>query len=397
MCKDKQKYNFLSGICIFSKKTSSAVNVNHLIINEMKYFKGIIQAILFLIFISACNPPEEIFVASSDPAIMYSGRINHEWEDKARLYWSGSSVKINFKGNSIQALLKDEYGKNYYNILLDDDSAKLLRLDASKKFYLLAKDLDKGMHSLEIFKRNEWTEGSTDFFGFKISGDPEVLPASKPKKRKIEFYGNSITAGYGVEDYSGNDSPDSIYTNNYLSYACRTAKYFNADYSCICRSGIGISISWFPMIMPEMFNLLDPNDKESKWDFSDFKPDIVVINLLQNDSWLVNRPQMEVFKQRFGEKPPDDNFMISSYAQFIKNIRSVYPQTSIICILGNMDATAEGSKWPGIIEQAVEKLEDNKIYTHFIPYKDTPGHPKIEEQEVMALSLINFIEENISW
>jgi hypothetical protein len=39
----------------------------------------------------------------------------------------------------------------------------------------------------------------------------------------MEFYGNSITAGYAIEDFSGNDQPDSTYTNNYLSYAAITA------------------------------------------------------------------------------------------------------------------------------------------------------------------------------
>jgi hypothetical protein len=33
---------------------------------------------------------------------------------------------------------------------------------------------------------------------------------------------------------------------------------------------------------------LDPVDSTSKWDFSGYTPDVVVINLFQNDSWLVN-------------------------------------------------------------------------------------------------------------
>jgi hypothetical protein len=62
-----------------------------------------------------------------------------------------------------------------------------------------------------------------------------------------------------------------------------------------------------------------------------------------------------------------------------------------------MDVTRKGSKWPDYIEKAVDSINDSLIYTHFIPYKNTPGHPNIEEQKTMANSLIQFIEENIIW
>ena len=77
---------------------------------------------------------------------------------------------------------------------------------------------------------------------------------------------------------------------------------FDAEYQCICKSGIGITISWDPLIMPEMYNRLIPTDSNSKWDFSLYQPDVVVINLLQNDTWLVNLPEYVEFKKRFGKR-----------------------------------------------------------------------------------------------
>jgi len=62
-----------------------------------------------------------------------------------------------------------------------------------------------------------------------------------------------------------------------------------------------------------------------------------------------------------------------------------------------MDATREGSVWPGYIQNAVDELDDRNIYTHFFSYKNTGGHPNVEEQKIMAKSLIEFIEKNISW
>jgi hypothetical protein len=62
-----------------------------------------------------------------------------------------------------------------------------------------------------------------------------------------------------------------------------------------------------------------------------------------------------------------------------------------------MDATKEGSKWPCYITKALTNLKDKKMYTHFFKYKNTPGHPKVNEQNAMANSLIAFINQNIKW
>ena len=352
--------------------------------------------ILSMVLIS-CSNEKETFIPFSSPEIEYWGRVDTTKIEAAELYWSGTSIKMNFEGESIQALLEDESGDNYYNVIIDNDSISILRPDTTKRYYQLASNLSKGKHSIEIFKRAEWDRGKTNFYGFKIKNKAKLLPKSATKKRKIEFYGNSITAGYAIEDLSGKDSPDSTYTNNYLSYAAITARHYAAEYQCICKSGIGITISWDPLIMPEMYNRLIPNNSTSKWDFSLYQPDVVVINLLQNDTWLVNLPEYEEFKKRFGTKAPDDEYIINAYQQFVAALRKHYPNASIICSLGSMDAAKEGSKWITYIKSAVANLNDKKIYTHFMPYIKATAHPSIEDQQTMSNSLIEFIDKNIDW
>ncbi len=359
-----------------------------------------IQKIILLIaltLIIACSTKQELFVESSNPQIKYSGRINSVIDEGVELYWPGSSIKLNFEGESISAQFKDEKGKNYYNIIIDNDSPFIFHPDTIKQFHQLASGLSKGKHSIEIFKRTEWDKGKTSFYGFNIEGNAKILPKPIPHKRKIEFYGNSISAGYAVEDLSGGDSPDSTYTNNYLSYAAITARHFKSEYNCICRGGIGVAISWYPLTMPQMYDRLIPSEATSKWDFSLYNPDLVVINLFQNDSWIVIKPDLEIYKSTFRSEAPDDDFFINAYQQFVSNIRNKYPNADIICALGSMDASIEGSKWVNYINEAVNNLNDEKMYTHFFPYKNTPGHPSIKEQEEMAKSLIQFIDENIDW
>jgi len=363
--------------------------------------KYLYATLVLLVILVGCNKNQTQYASENrdevkfnSSQIEYMGRIG-QTDSTAEIYWSGSSVKIEFEGTSVSATLQDEHGDNYFNVIIDDNSIFVLRPDSIKKTYPLASNLKEGKHSLQLFKRTEWTKGKTSFYGFQFD-DAKILNIP-PKNKMIEFYGNSITCGYGVEDYSGKDSPDSIFTNNYNSYAAMTARHFDAEYSCISRSGIGVTVSWFPQIMPVMYNLLDPSNPESLWGFSQTTPDIVIINLFQNDSWIVNMPANEQFKNRFGSTRPTKDFIINAYADFVKAIRGKYQEAHIICMLGNMDITKEGSPWPGYVQTAVESFQDKKIHTLFAPYKNTSGHPRVEEQKILADSLIGFIERNNLW
>jgi hypothetical protein len=289
--------------------------------------------------------------------------------------------------------LKDEFGKNYFNVVIDRDSLRYIKLDTLKQYYTLASGLGNGEHTVELIKRNEWDRGKTWFYEMEVTG--EVLNLPPKNKRVMEFYGNSITAGYAIENYTGGDSPDSIYTNNYNTYAAITARHYNADLYCTVKSGIGIMVSWFPLIMPEMYDRLDPTDSLSKWNFNKVTPDIVVVNLFQNDSWIIEKPEHPSFAQRFGKKRPDEKTIIRSYKAFIEKIRKAYPKTPFVCALGSMDATRAGSPWPGYVRQAVGELHDNNIYVHFFAHTGKGGHPRKEDNLKMAESLIRFIDGNI--
>ena len=338
-------------------------------------------------------------ISFDQKSIAYMGRIETVEKQCVNIFWPGTSVTLNFDGTDAKAILKNGKGTTYFYSIIDGDSehAKRIKPDTIKTSYILASGLKRGRHTIQLFKLTDNTT-VTSFYGFELNDGAGVLKPDRPGNKKIEFYGNSITAGHGVDVPAGtNDSGAPEFFNNYLTYAARTARHYNAQYSCISRSGIGVMLSWFPVIMPEMYDRLNPGDPNSKWDFSKYTPDIVVINLFQNDSWLINNPKHEQFKARFGTNRPDEKQIVGSYRDLVSKIRSKYPKASIICVLGSMDATQKGSPWPGYIETAVRSLSDPKIYTHFFAYKNTPGHPKAAEQEVMANDLIEFIDKNIRW
>ncbi|MDB5006679.1 MAG: celE 1 [Mucilaginibacter sp.] len=349
---------------------------------------------LGIVFSFACSA--QTIIKSNDSHISYSGRIAMI-DSAAELSWSASSVIINFSGTQISAMLKDERSDNNYNVIVDGKVTGIIHPAQAKKEYTLVSGLKLDKHTLELFKRTEWAMGKTWFYQFELDKDAKVLPPPPVKKRKMEFFGNSISCGYADEDTTGKDRGTSPYENGYLSYAALTARHFNAEFYNTSKSGIGITVSWFPLIMSEMYDRLDATDPNSKWDFSKYKPDVVVINLFQNDSWIVNLPNNDKFKARFGTTTPTAQFITKAYADFVRSVRGKYPEAHIICILGSMDATKPGSPWPGYIDKAVASLNDKNILTHFIPYKNTNGHPSVKEQQAMADDLIGFMEKNIVW
>ncbi|QVY66047.1 SGNH/GDSL hydrolase family protein [Polaribacter sp. Q13] len=357
-----------------------------------------IKYVFILFLVISCKSIKLLEVSKinyNDKSIVFEGRIGENPKEKAKeIYWSGSSIKLNFKGTALKVVLNDENGVNYFNVILDGKPIDVLKLKKGLSTYTLAENLENKAHSIELTKRNEWTYGTTWFYGFELNGT--VLAPDNPKKLFIEFYGDSITVGHGNEDYdSGQDRNDGNVTNNYNSYAAITARNLNASYACIARSGIGVTVSWFNMIMPEMYDRLNPNDSESKWDFSKKQPDIVVVNLFQNDSWILNRPKHEEFKRRFGNKKPTEKEIIAAYSNFIKSIRTHYANASIVCLLGDMDITKENSPWPNYVTKAVNDLGDKKVYTCFVPYKQTKKHPRVKDHNVMANQLITFIKSSI--
>lgn len=363
----------------------------------MTRLERFIVFIWFVLLTPACEPDFTLTIVEPDySSIRYTGRINQENKKAPVIYWSGSEIEIMFSGDSLKMIMEDERGGNYFNIVIDEDSLRYIRLDSGRNSYLLAAGLEEKFHKIEVIKRTEWERGHTVFHGFELFNGRISAP-DPGNGRIIEFFGNSITAGYAIEDDTGGDSPDSIYTNNYTTYGAITARYFNADYIGTVRSGIGIMISWFPVIMPEIYDRLDPTDSLSSWDFSRITPDVVVINLFQNDSWLVERPDHPSFKQRFGDILPDREYIVGAYVDFVSSVRDKYPDAHIICALGSMDATREGSPWPGYVREAVERLGDPRIHTHFFPYIDKDGHPRVEDNRKMAASLIARIEEITGW
>jgi hypothetical protein len=337
------------------------------------------------------------YVKPDDANLQYTGRIDFANPAGPLLSWPGTSVEGSFTGSSLALKLDDQFGKNYFNVFIDGDLARpvVVKAGQGSRTYAVAGGLAAGPHRFLVTKRTEGEEGATVFQGLELADDAKLLPPPPRKQRHIEFFGDSITSGMGNE--APDNGPDHLLNekNNFLSYASITARNLDAEAHVISQSGIGIMISWFPFTMPDFYDQLNAvGNNDSKWDFSRWTPDVVVINLMQNDSWLIDREKRLL-------PVPDDSQRVQAYKQFVQKIRAIYPRAYIVCALGSMDATRPNSKWPGYVRTAVTEIQreqnDSRIDTVFFDFTGFQGHPRVRQHQANAARLTDFIRQKLDW
>lgn len=325
-------------------------------------------------------------VAANNPDYVYAGRVDFSDPAAPRFYWAGNAATIGFTGRKLAVVLATTSADIYMDVIVDGDGTHryVVHCRKGRHVYPIRAALAAGRHTVQVFRRVDPTWPAVRFEGIRIAAGARVFRPSVPHALRIVFYGDSITSGYGVLSPDRKDEGNPAYMDNYVAYDAVAARALHAAYRSISLSGIGILKSWFPLTMPQMYGRLAPRDPQSRWNFASWTPDVVVVNLLQNDAWLLPREK----------HPPSRQRIVAAYAGFVRALRDHYPHAAIICMLGNMDVTAKGSVWPGYVRAAVHKLRaagDARVYTLIVPYKQTPGHPDVTEQRTLAAALVSKI------
>lgn len=251
--------------------------------------------------------------------------------------------------------------------------------------------LDPGKpYDVRLVKLSECTQSLMAVEAVETDGKMTAVPE---KELKIEFIGDSITCGYGVEGRNGEEPFTTATENAEKSYASLTAGALQADAQLNSYSGFGIVSGYTddpdvrnPTLVPQYYRMTGKNDsplpdgrllEEIPWDFSRWQPQVVVILLGTNDlSWCVNQERKDFFRDE--------------YAAFLKTVRTMRPQAKILCLLGVM-----GTELNGAVAQAVENYQkesgDRMIRVRLLEEQDQERdgvgsnfHPSETTQEKLA-------------
>lgn len=347
-----------------------------------------------LALLCASADAEQVFSPDREH-FSYRGRIDFSEPAKPELSWPASRIDFRFSGTSVAVTLDDDTGNNFYSAFINGNWESPVLLDLAKgvKQYPIASGLEAREHRVTLVKRTEGEEGATRFIGIALNEGAQLLSAPPLPSRRIEIFGDSITSGMGNMAGLTEGDGNLAEKNSFMSYGAIAARELDADYRSISQSGIGIMISWFGFTMPDFYDQLNAvGDNDSRWDFTQWTPDVVVINLLQNDSWLVEDRLDPV---------PDAKARVKAYYDFLASVHEEYPQAFIVAALGSMDATKPGSPWPGYIEAAVAEYQQAHPKAHMatltFPFTGYGQHPRVVHHRANAMLLVDVIRREMGW
>jgi lysophospholipase L1-like esterase len=331
-------------------------------------------------------------VGADNPAIRYSGRSEGLGTARVTLGFSGARIRLRFEGTSVSARIKDESGRNHALAFIDGVPGNRFRLDSRDGVYELAAGLEQGVHTVELVRITECDIGLTHFEGFILNAGAKVLPWLDANDRRIEFIGDSITCGYGVEesDPTKNFTPE---TENFcLGYAGLTVRNLDADYLVVSRSGIGIMRNYdgpregsdcdMPEVYPNTFYL-----RPGAWDFSRFAPQVVCINLGTND---------------FSTTGCNVDKFVQEYVRFASTVLGNYPQAKLVVLQGPMDNSDALRKALDRVVEQLDKVAPGRVSKFEMSAQGANGfgadyHPSRAQAQISSRELTRYLSELMNW
>ena len=324
-----------------------------------KTIKIIITALLVLTCFSALSAKDYLPSAEN---VKFLGRTHTE-NDVLWAFFSSSGVAFNVDARRLDVTIAGDSGTPQRK-----DNGSLARLAVfvngerkldqlimkQEETFTVFDEANPVKGEVRIIKISESANSILGIKSISVDQDGTISPANQ-KSLKIEFIGDSITCGYGVDDEDRNHHFATSTEDNTKTYAYKTAQALDADYSMVSVSGWGIVSGYTSAqknpdsVLPKIYEKVGFtygnkfNNKQPQsltWDFNRFVPDFIVINLGTNDASWTKKDAKKVEDYKKG------------YVKFLKQIRAKNKDAQIICSLGIMG----GDLFPAI-EEAVEEYK----------------------------------------
>lgn len=347
--------------------------------------------------------------------LIWSGRyLDHE--DIRYFDYSASGFCFVMKGKRAEALILsdpdswDQANKGVLGIFVTEGSdtsigaipeepTQRITLNNKENHILLFESDEEKTVTIRVMKFSEAAFGYAGFKSLEIDGTV-VESVETTRQLKLEFIGDSITCGYGIEGVWEKDTFTTQQERPDKAYAFLTAKALGAQVQLCSWSGIGLISNYVDpetIMLPDTHWLMQANwpytDKSLSlrlgiepevWDGSRYEPDIVVIHLGTNDiSWVRGKEERRLEYR-------------AQLRHLIEAVHRRSPKAKICCCLGIMgealnDSVKEAVElfkkdFPAVSAKAVlftQQLESDGIAADWHPSATT--HKKAAELLVKEL------------
>jgi lysophospholipase L1-like esterase len=363
---------------------------------------------------------------ADDPNIQYAGRIDFANAKQPAFALGATSITAAFRGIGVAVLLEDEhrYGlwRNYYDAIVDGVVVAKIRPDDDPTIisYPVASNLPYGDHVVTIVKRTEANVGVGFFDGFDVAGVLRPPPA-RPA-RKMLFFGDSITAGSGVEATDGDpacsaDGWGQPVQNADASYGPDAARPLGAESHVFGVAGIGLVRNWESdpakadtRPLPQVYDFVYPERSGADmaiWPPSYYLPDAIVVALGTNDfsPGPLNPDNTPVD----GRAMMDAATFATAYVAFIDTLRADYPAAHVFMmgspmLIDGWPTAAYKSKSGldaaiNLVEEHYATAGDAKVHAVFVSRQGggCAAHPNVTGQQATGMELAAAVQAALGW
>lgn len=337
-------------------------------------------------------------LAADDESIAYVGRVSRLASGGVTFCLPGVQIHACFAGTRVAMEISPRCG--YFMVKLDDRVPYKVKCHESDAITEIATGLPHGEHRLTLTYCNEGEITRPVFSGLLVDPDGRVSASPVLYDRKIEFIGDSITCGYGIEDMSDDKIfPYPDVNNAYYSYAMMASRRLQAQCVLVARSGICLHYDRFAPGVTRFYSmhncypytLLANEPGAEVWDSSNYVPDVVCINLGTNDA------AFPAF---------DRDELVRSFVRFVHGLRQRYPVARVVLASGPMTADINLADIIYAQDKAAAILSgegEKHVYRFdFTPEDGSMGygtgeHPSQSRHVSMAWELIRFLKEIMAW
>ncbi len=341
-----------------------------------------------------------VFTADNK-AFSYMGRIDFSDEKAPVLIYAGSNIRFGFRGTSLAINIENihlGWDSSWIGAVVDGIQSRYeLKKDDKQVRLILAEGLDDKPHTCTVFKR----QAAQHYFKFLSAEAEDIYPLDLEYDMKIEFFGDSVSAGEVCEAvfYEGMSDPfdhKGVYDNCWFAYTYSAARKLNAQFHNNSQGGLALFDHTGYFNGPDIDTLIGLETTYDKlsyvpyapcgytdWDFSSWTPDIVVFAIGQNDAYP--DPQA-VFNREYTEK------WKAKYKEILLDLKKRYKTAKFVIIT---TVLKHEPKWEYILDEICAELADPDVtrYRFRRAGLATDGHPRITEQEEMALELTEYIRK----
>ena len=260
---------------------------------------------------------------------------------------SGSGIEFIFEGCHLDICLQgDDHTDakaDLARIAVYIDNERMLdeMIRSPQPCYTVIDEQTPHTHTVRLLKISEAPMSIVGIRELTMDETASICPAPD-KAHRIEFIGDSITCGYGTDDDDLSHTFSTATEDVTKAYAYQTADALDADYSMVSYSGYGVysgyvdeSINerntselvppYYPLVGFSRGTYHGDAITMTDWDFSCFKPEIIVLNLGTNDNSYCR-----------SDAAREAEF-IQCYQNFVTQVREKNPDAYILCTYGLMN------------------------------------------------------------